>query len=281
MICIFPFAGFSTSGELWFSKGDSLFNARQYQLAGIAYDYVAYQSTSNSLRTQALLRKADCYLARQDFAGAEQCLSRLMYYELSDSLQYEARYKSALAAYLNASFEAAESQILQARAFIADSMLVMQAMPLYALILNESGRWTEARQVLIDYVQARNIRTEEKQQLLAEIENLYTPKNIPRLKNMEKANRLSTFLPGTGQIYAGYWGEGILNVSLQAVGLGITVLGIWNKYYFTGAFLGFSFFQKFYMGGINRTAFLVNKRNYQLKQQFNKQGKALVFKVKQ
>ncbi|MFA7380306.1 MAG: hypothetical protein WC150_07595 [Bacteroidia bacterium] len=260
-------------------KADSLFQLADYQQAGIWYDKAAYLSVDNVQKTHALMRKGDCYLMRSNYAAAEQCLSRITYYGLNDSMQYAARYKTALSAYLNSSFENAESQILQLRAFVSDTLLSVNAYPLYALILNESNRWTEAKEVLLQYISSSGSSAEQKQQMKQEVEKMYAGASIPRLKDVEKAKKLSSIIPGTGQIYAGYWGEGILSVTLQAVGLGITGLGIWKQYYASGVLIGFSFFQRFYMGGITRTEFLAQKKNYTLKRNFNNSRKEFVLKL--
>lgn len=272
MICIFRFAGFSaTEAEisLLFKRADSLFQTNEYQLAGIAYDQIAYMSGDNIITTKALLKKADCYLVRKEFAKAEIVLSRIFYADLSDSLVYLARYKTALASYLNSDFGEAESQVIQAKSLLNDSNLVYQIYPLYVLILNESRKYEEAKLVLSEY--AKHLVKDSLQRLaiLQEIDQQYENSRIPKLKNPEKAKKLSMFLPGTGQLYAGYFWEGALNVTLQLAGLGFTALCIWQKYYFTGAFVGFSIFQKFYGGGMNRAQFLAEKRNYLTTRKFN------------
>ena len=238
-------------------------------MAGIGYDQIAYLSGENIIKTKALLKKADCYLARKEFAKAEIVLSRIYYADLNDSLIYFARYKTALASYLNSNFSEAESQVIQAKSFINDSGLVYQFYPLYVLILNESKKYQEAKEVLIAYATYLVKDTLQKKIILNEIDQQYQLSKIPKMKDPEKAKKLSMFLPGTGQLYAGYFWEGALNVTLQLAGLGFTGLCIWKKYYFTGAFVGFSIFQKFYGGGMNRAQFLVEKRNYIKTRTFN------------
>lgn len=272
MICIFRFAGYSaTEAELTYliKKADSLFQAGQYQLAGIGYDEIAYVSGNNIIKTKALINKADCYLARKEFAKAELVLSRIYYADLNDSLVFMARYKTALAAYLNSNFGEAESQVIQAKSLISDSSLVYGIYPLYVLILNENVKYEEAKKVLINYVNHTIQDSIQKAIVIHEIGEYYQESKIPKLKSAEKAKKLSMFLPGTGQLYAGYFWEGALNVSLQLVGLGFTGLCVWKQYYFTGAFVGFSIFQKFYGGGMNRAQFLVEKRNYIKTRTFN------------
>jgi hypothetical protein len=272
LICIFRFAGYSATEadiNLLFKRADSLFHSQQYQLAGIGYDQIAYLSGDNILKTKALLKKADCYLVRKEFGKAELVLSRIYYADLNDSLVYSARYKSALASYLNSNFGEAESQVIQAKSFINDTILVYQIYPLYVLILNENRKYHEAKGILKAYVHYAIDDTTEQRLVLEEVELRYQESKIPKLKSVEKAKKLSMFLPGTGQLYAGYFWEGALNVSLQLVGLGFTGLCVWQKYYFTGAFVGFSIFQKFYAGGMTRAQFLVEKRNYIKTRTFN------------
>lgn len=245
-------------------------------MAGIHYDQIAYLAGDNSVKTNALLKKADCYLERKEFAKAEMVLARIYYADLTDSMIFFGRYKSALASYLNSNFGEAESQVIQAKSFLLDSNLVYKMYPLYVLILNESRKYEESRNILTSYVNYEVQDSSTKVKLLSQIEEHYHMSHIPKMKNPEKAKKLSMFMPGTGQLYAGYFWEGALNVSLQLAGLGFTGLCIWNKYYFTGAFVGFSIFQKFYGGGMNRAQFLTEKRNYKLQRKFNDRAKEIV-----
>lgn len=272
LICIFRFAGYSATEadiNLLFKKADSLFQVKQYQLAGISYDQIAYLSGENIIKTKALLKKADCYLIRKEFAKAEIVLSRIYYADLNDSLVYLSRYKTALASYLNSNFGEAESQVIQAKSLIGDTNLVYNMYPLYVLILNENKKYAEAKVALKAYANYLIDDTLQRRKVLEEIEFRYQTSKIPVLKSPEKAKKLSMFLPGAGQLYAGYFWEGALNVTLQLAGLGFTGLCIWKKYYFTGAFVGFSIFQKFYGGGMNRAQFLVEKRNHIKTRTFN------------
>jgi hypothetical protein len=283
LICIFRFVGYSaTEADInqLFKRADSLFQVKQYQLAGIGYDQIAYLSGENIIKTKALIKKADCYLMRKEFAKAEVVLSRVYYADLSDSLVYLSRYKTALASYLNSNFGEAESQVIQAKSLIGDTNLVYNMYPLYVLILNESKKYAEAKVALSAYANYFIDDTMQLRKVQEEIDLIYHSSKIPFLKNPEKAKKLSMILPGVGQLYAGYFWEGALNVTLQLAGLGFTGLCIWQKYYFTGAFVGFSIFQKFYGGGINRAQFLVEKRNHIKIRTFNDEIKKYLFENK-
>ncbi|MES2837453.1 MAG: hypothetical protein V4667_08015 [Bacteroidota bacterium] len=281
-ICIFHCEGFSNNKQQLFYKADSLFEKKEYQLAGIEYDRIAYSASTNETKVISLIKKADCYLLRNNFSVAEKCLLRIAYYDIGDSLHYAARIATATAAYLNSNFELAESQIIQIKSFVTDTSLYTNCLPLYALILNESNRWSEAQQTLLQYINSNQfISSAQKEAYANEINTIYSQKNIPKLKNVEKAKNLSTFLPGTGQLYLGYVAEGVASVAFQLVGLGFTGLCIWQKYYVTGALIGFSFFQKFYAGGITRTEFLANRKNYNMKRKFNDEAKNIILEFNQ
>ena len=282
LICIFHFGGFSatSSGTDGIEKkGDSLFRAGKFQLAGLYFEKLSFLASDNKTKTTALLKKADCYLARKDFGNAQNVLSRIFYGEISDSLVFVARHKTALCAYLNSDFTLAESQIILIKEFIADSSISIRAYPLYALILNESQKWLEAKSVLKDFVNYTVKNPDLASELRNEISALYESDKIPKLKNIEYAKKLSMFLPGMGQLYCGYFWEGSLSLGLQIIGLGLTGLSIYHRYYFTGSTLAFGIFQKFYAGGLNRTEFLARKRNYTSVRAFNDSRKDFILNL--
>ena len=102
-----------------------------------------------------------------------------------------------------------------------------------------------------------------------EVETLYRSKRLPHLKSPKRATILSIFLPGLGQTYAGYPGEGIISLSLNVAALGILVFGAVNAYYISGYVVGAGFLQNFYNGGQKRAAILANKHNYRVTREFN------------
>ena len=113
LICILPFAELfaSESEHTELSIADSLRSEGLLAEAIIAYEYSAFTSLNNTDRTIALLKKAECLLESGKIERSESTLSRLNFYNLNDSLQYESRYKSALYSYLNQNFEESISQL--------------------------------------------------------------------------------------------------------------------------------------------------------------------------
>lgn len=260
-------------------EGELLMASGQYQMAGIFFEKCLYETDNQEIKAKALMKKADCCIARLAYSDASRVLSRFPYAGLGDTLSVLARQKSALAAYLSGDFPQAESQLMQAISLVDDSSLTLHLISFQALVLNEQQKWEEAKAALHTYLLRKPMSEEERRMKIQLIDKQYDKRNIPKLKNPEKAKMLSTFLPGLGYLYAGNWSEGIWNVGLQALGLGLTGVGVFYQFYFTSAFVSISIFQKFYAGGITRSAYHARKWNYEKSQAFNKANKDLILRL--
>lgn len=279
LICIFLCASFLTEpayGKNVWSTADSLFREGKYYPASVEYERAAFLSAVNADRTKALLKKAECQKQSGDFLGSEKTTDRIIYTNLSDTLAAEAHYQSALCSYLAGNFSNAENHLLQLNAFIRDSSLTIHSLPLYALVLNELQRWPEAKEKMLEAIRKTNISSAEKDSLNKRIGQLYVPDNYPRMKNLLKAQKMSAFLPGLGQIYAGYFWEGAASAFLNAASVGFIAYCIYTKLYFTGVMTGSGIFSKFYIGGSNRLEYLVEKRNYKVLRKYNDSLKQVV-----
>ena len=274
LICTFLLGGYSISNAQQgvFNEPDSLINIKLFDEALVAFERINYFSEDDGLKTEALIQKAECLKQLKRFKEAEKCLNRIDLSLLQDSISYNVRYQTALCAYLGGNFTDAESYLTQLFFFLPDSKLTYASLPLFALVLNELQKWKEAEQKLVFYTSLLN----KSDSLTNQIKALYNPKKIPKLKNMEKAELLSTIIPGSGQMYAGYFWEGLGNASLQVVSLGITGVAIWQKYYVSSLLVGYSTFFRFYQGGQLRTEYLVNKKNYQLTRNYNDSLKPVI-----
>lgn len=274
LICTFLLGGFSISHAQnpgVFNEPDSLYAIKQYDEALLAFERIHYFNDENFLKIEALFKKAECLKQLKRFNDAERCLNRIYLTELPDSVSFKIRYQAALNAYLGSHFPDAESYLTQLFFYTTDSNLTNKALPLFALVLNELQKWNEAKEKLIQYKSNDSLTTA--------LTALYNPKNIPKLKNLEKATLLSTLIPGSGQMYAGYFWEGLGNATLQVVYLGFTGVAIWQKYYVSSLFVGYSTFFRFYQGGVVRTEYLVNKKNYELTRKYNDTLKTEILKV--
>lgn len=279
LICTLPFAGLSNNWaeNAHLKSADSLRTAGRLKDAIVAYEYSAYTATSNVVRTIALLKKAECLVESGATERSESTLSRLNFYDLNDSLQYAARYHSALYSYLNKNFDESISQLRMIQQFLPLEQSI-HSKPLFALALNETRNWSEAESQMKEW--GNYNFSNDSVQMLAfnnQIEEAYQTKNHPKFKDPAKAQIWAQLLPGTGQLYSGYLFDAAFTSVMVLSGIGIAAYGIFiAKYYVTGALLGYGIFQRFYIAGQNRSEFLANKRNYKRKRAYNNSLRELI-----
>ena len=278
LICICPYIGFSgnSPGNPVFAKADSLFEAGLFYRASIAYERVAFVSAEKAVRAKAILRKAQSLKQLTAYDEALFSLRRVRFNGLSDTLVYSVRYEKALLAYLTQDFAFAESQLVQLHYFVKDSSLTHNSRVLYALVLNEQMKWDMAKEMLRTFIVAEPLPDSTKARLLTQLSSEYMEEDFPRLKSLDKAQKLSTVMPGTGQMYAGYFWDGAANSSLVLGALAFTVGAVYLKYYITALTVGYGLFGRFYNGGITHLEYLVEKKNHELLRAFNDDRKNFI-----
>ncbi len=258
---------------------DSLFLNKKYYQAAIFYQKLDFFLQSEDSKNRAKLLAANCYKQDRDYLNGISQLSGISTDGASDSLIFEIKYQSAIMSYLNNDLTQAESFLEQLNYLVKDSSYIINSLMLHAFVLNEQYKWSQAKEKLSWLNQSINSTSSEAFTFNKRIiDSVYSSKNIPRLKNVEKAGRISTFFPGFGQCYAGYYAEGISSFFAITVIAGAMVAGIIYQYYFTSIFVGNLLIGKFYLGGIKRAEFLAEKYNYLHSKKYNQ---ALKEQVKQ
>jgi hypothetical protein len=91
-----------------------------------------------------------------------------------------------------------------------------------------------------------------------------------KYKNPEKAARLSYFLPGVGQWYAGYFFKGAFSGGIQAILGGFSIYSMVEGYVLTGSLTGVALFYTFYLGGVRHAKELADQRNLQSVKEMSK-----------
>lgn len=249
---------------------DSLLSSGDFESAAIEFERLIMLEQGG--RTKLLISKANCYKKLKRFDKVNRTLARLDISALpTDTLQI-VKYDQAFACYMLNELQEADLHLKQAEAQVyrVDTNLIF----LHILVLNELRNWEEAR---TQFESLRKV-TLVKDSIQERINVLY--QNPPKLKSVSKAVMYSSFLPGTGQMYAGYVGEGLANTMLELASLSLGAYAAFNKLYVTGFVFGYGMFQKFYTGGQNRVEYLVNKRNYERSLEYNNKLKDLLLKLK-
>ncbi len=273
-----PFAGFSYNENI-FHKADSLYAADEFAKAAVQYELAGFLHPDPTMLAHALLKKADCLKQLYQYHSAYLALQRINLALLPDSLLGEVLYHSSLLAFLGRQFPEAEQNLQKLEYYSKDSTVIHRATPLYVLVLDEQKKWKEAEEKLMRYIVASDLDSLRKDSLIEQVKAAFDERLYPEFKRLNKAKTLSTFLPGTGQWYAGSFKSGAINAGLELSALALTGYLIYVKYFVTAVIAGYGLFQRFYVGGQNGMDYLVDKKNYELLRDYNGGLKNLVLMV--
>ncbi len=262
MICIFLCAPFFSSAQV--NLGDSLLRESSYLKAAIAYELAFFEGMPSTLLNNVLLKQATCYKMSGKYDRALLSLERADFYSGSDSLRFLLYYEYAINAMLAKRYDLAYSKIAELYYELpkADHSIIL---PLEILCLNELQRWEEAHAKYQAFARVNNIAEDPYPEILAF-----------KKKNPDKAFSLSFWMPGLGQMYAGYFWKGALSSMLNAGLITLSVWGFLDAYYFSGLFTGVALFYLSYNGGARYAEVLANQYNERKAKEFNMTVSAIV-----
>jgi tetratricopeptide (TPR) repeat protein len=250
-------------------KADSLFVSGQYFEASIEYERLIFSSANQNDLYHYKYKKGLCYKHLKYFDRAIEELQPIYFSDPKDSLYLFVNYELAVCYYLNREPKKAFWKIDEYMHRNPDTTTYKFFMPVRLLCLNETLQWSEAHKCLIRLVQMQDFSPEKEAEMLQVVNNLYLRKNLPHIKSGKKAENLSRFLPGLGQTYAGYAGEGIVNFLINTSLLAFSAQQFFNGFYITGYFAGLGLFNKTYHGGIKRSGILSARKNTEQLVHFN------------
>lgn len=247
-ICTFLCVCYTSKAQEW-EKGDSLFAEGDYLLAAVSFERMYYEAIDEKIRASYLLKKSFCYKALSQFDKSSEVLNRI---KLSprDSIMRMVSYEKILVSYLNGDYQVSYNEVLKNKLLFGSSdrdILFFEALNLIGIY-----KWVEAEKILSENKDKLGISQRD-------IASIFNGKNKP--KNPDKAFNLSMFLPGVGQMYAGYPFKGLLSGGIQAGLVGFSAYALYKGYFFTGGLTGVAFFYTFYFGGAKYAQELTEKRN--------------------
>lgn len=258
-ICTFLCATISGSfaGQ---GKADSLFISGNFFEAAIEYERCIFYESAAERINSLQFSKALCYKNSGEYERAAENLQSIYFSNSNDTLYALVSYELALCRYLNGEAQKALWKIDEFLARSGDSNTWHSFLPLKTLCLNEQQNWNEARATLQLYFSKTAVDQEQALQLNTLTDSLYQHE-VPKIKNPRKAENLSRFIPGSGQVYAGKAGEGMLNFLINASLLGFSAHQFYHGFYITGYVAGLGMLSKIYLGGVKRAGDLAREKN--------------------
>lgn len=217
-----------------------------------------WTATSDSVRLNALLTKAMLNRDAGLYANALHETNRAEALPLNHYLEAEVEYQKMVIYFLWGRYDICCGITIDSSAIAThyNNYLVME---LYSL--NETEQWSLCKTILLRHCRKSDTL------LTTEIENL--PVSF-KYKSPEKARKLSAFLPGLGETYAGYPLKGFTSLVLNGGFLFFGAYNVYTGYYITGGVFGIFPFLRFYSGG--------KKLSYTLAEKHNQRAASLVKK---
>ena len=260
LICI-CLSGVSSIRAQEIAIADSLAKVGQFELAYLYYEKAIFKAESPEVFNAQLFKLGSAYKERGSFQNYAYTLERINKFVLGKEERDQLHYELAFAYYMNKEYGKAQFNFLQYEsrlpAYSDDALL------LKTLLNGRLEKWDEAEEAYIAYSNDSSVK----------VEDVFSDIRALKRKNPEKAENLSYFLPGAGQMYAGKPLRGITSFALQSGMLAFAAFNFLNGYYVSGTFTGVSLFYVFYMGGARHAGYLAEEFN---KRQKNKAFERLI-----
>ncbi len=260
LFCILQWAHAQpTPDSLVVAVGDRFFAVQNYPAAITEYQRALYLNPRTSYQPYLWLQMARCYKQLGNYTTSADYLKKILHFPLSPSVRETIRFHLALTYLLAQKPALANLEFFKLEKQTADSLreVTFRAFRLLTLILQH--QWALALQ---EARQLRPLFSAEAQPILQRIiAQLSELAEHPHLKSPTIAHRLSTILPGSGQIYAGDWRNGInaflLNAGTVYLLWQSITIGSWLDLALIGSFVWW----RYYEGNRVRTTLIVQKRN--------------------
>ncbi|MGM0612021.1 MAG: hypothetical protein ACQESM_00780 [Bacteroidota bacterium] len=218
-----------------------------------------FEAREANLKNQLIIEKANVFKEAGYANAAIKTFDRVSYTIAEEEVAFEALYNLAMLNYSQNNFETAAKNLSYIEFYIPDYTVKPQVLFLKVLVHNVMEEFKIARQNLKQYSQycEKNIN----------VDSVY--EFVHEMQEPNKAKRLSGYLPGLGQFYAGKPWKGINSFLLNAGFLGYTAYCVYNKLYVSSVFSGLEFLISFYTGGKRNAKSIVQEKNAQSIQELN------------
>lgn len=205
-----------------------------------------WTANTDSVRFAALIKKAEAYRNVAHYEESLHELYRASKYAVGKKEEAIEKYEEMTDYFLNNQYSFCGNIIIDSIQG-TDFYKGYETMKLFSLI--ETENWETCKQEMLKLCKPADTSV---------IDALPVGYNY---KSPEKARRMSAYLPGLGEVYAGYPFKGATSFVLNAGFLCFMAYNISTGYYVMSVVSGFYPFLKFYNGGKRLSAILTERHN--------------------
>jgi tetratricopeptide (TPR) repeat protein len=196
---------------------DHLFASQAYYASITEYWRFLFFHSDHPYAFYAYYKAAMGYSALNDHEMAITLLRRGLRLNMTERYRERIRYQLALVTIANQNYQIAELELFKLSQSAGNNDIGQAATVLSALVLVHERKWEKAQ----DFIQRSIHSFQDRPKLLGYLEQIRMmmeqPVRSPQKKSPALAKWMSTFLPGSGQIYSGRLLDGINAFALNAV----------------------------------------------------------------
>ncbi|MBI9068055.1 MAG: hypothetical protein JEZ09_12235 [Salinivirgaceae bacterium] len=232
-------------------------------LKSLYLEYQLYQTVDSNLKCELLMNKALYLKSKGQFNEACEHLQRAKNYQKTTT--FNLQYELALNLYLAYRYGEAYNIYND----LSDSLKILNP--------NSQTLW-----LLLNLETQSFETTKDRIKILTSGSNDIEIEKLPisyTYKSPVKAKKLSSFIPGLGQLYTGNTLKGIMSFSLNAGALILGAYEMLNGCYIAGTFAGIYPFLRFYNGGKNLSYHLAIDYNESKERKIKAQYQKVILKA--
>jgi len=249
------------SGDLALNYAESFFDAGYYEEAITEYKRFIFFNPSSENLSYAYSKIGMAYRNQKKWIESTEAFRQSIHAARNDSIKNEREIALAITFIASENYSAAEILLLRVGLTTSNPLIRKKASFFQSIASLYGFKWKPARDALQPY-----LRENPQPGLQSRIDSLFLDSQNLTYKSPTLAMWLSTFLPGSGQIYAGDWGNG-LNAFLLNGGLASAIIyKITNADYMDAYVIYYFLFRRYYFGNRFHAARIADDHNRRLKQ---------------
>jgi tetratricopeptide (TPR) repeat protein len=253
LFLVFPLSTRAEDLALRFAEG--FVQEGNYQEAITEYKRFICFSQDDGEVSDTYFKMGMAYRNQAQWENALLALRKSVSLTPDDSVREARKIEIGIVDIASRDYSAAEFELLRICTFGNYESLKRKALFFLGVCHLYQSKWAEARQAFHQYF--------DKDQNLQylQVDSLLTPSSCPKQKSQRFAKWCSTFIPGSGQIYAGHFWDG-LNALTINLGTGyLLTSSVLDQRYQDAVIAYVSLFLRYYIGNRNNAENFANDNN--------------------
>lgn len=256
VIIILLFRTFGFGKDLALNLAERLFESGNHEEAITEYKRFIFFNTASDSVSYAYYKIGLAYCNEKKCSESTDALRQSIQTAPTDSIRNERKIDLAIVLIACGKYSAAKFQLLRVESFSRFPKLKRKAAFFRGIASLYSFNWNEAK----DAFQVFGVS--------AQVDSLLSEAKDLNYKSPALAKLLSSFLPGTGQIYACSWQDGINALAINT-GTGYFLFSSLIDGEYRNTILIYSFlFQRYYLGNRNNAEKVAKEHNQRLNNRY-------------